>query len=118
MGVVATPAQETIVWGSHFARIVPERFCVEFGRVANRDEFTPDRWPLFDDAKYADGWRPCLLHLPGDPGMVGVRHISTLRPLTADQYADAEAVGWDTGRMEPKLLIAVFTDPAWEGDRS
>lgn len=125
----ATAAQQTIVWGSHFVRHVPERFCAEFGRVLTPDEITgPGERSNFDAWMAADtytlGERYVEVNAPDRPEPVRMLvNICELVPLTVEHYNLARDAGWvmsDIGATPEgrAALVAIWTDPRWEGDRS
>jgi hypothetical protein len=114
----ATPSQQTITWGSKFARIDHAGFGVEFGEVCD------EAAALLAGAhhEHRSGIRFAVCYTKGRPGgFVALRHITTLVPLTDDQFETARSAGWDATRCprpDPHgTLAAVFTDPRWEGDR-
>lgn len=114
------PAQHAIGWGDHFARIDRAACAVEFGRVVTEDVLEAEPWA---DSGYDNGWREVVI-----AGHDGSRrrqrvHVSGLSPLTAEQYETASAAGFSTGELGRtsggrRVLVAVFTDPRWEGDRT
>lgn len=133
----ATPAQNTIVWGSYFARLLPERQTVEFGSIPTWDEmltlpweiagpFTdPDKWAIGDDL-YARGFRLSRTYDKTYPEgrWSTLINITAIVPITAHHFDTARDLRWDLAEANPTdpdhmaLMRAVFTDPAWEGDRS
>lgn len=117
-----TPVQQGIVWGSKFARPVPDQCCIEFGEVLIPGEtIGQQRVAAFDG--YEAGHRPSKVYTRRRPEYLPtVRHIGDLAPLTDQQFAIAAAAGWDANRLAltPEgrgVIRAVFTDPAWEGER-
>lgn len=118
-----TPLQETIVWGTYFARPDFEARIVEFGQVANSARADSGLWFMFDSDRYNAGWRVATVYVGTREERVTARHISALVPLTQEEFETAQSFGFDTSKMGATpagraALTAVFTDPRWEGDRT
>ena len=117
---VAPTAQAAIGFGSKACRRDTEGCCIEFVDIPDADEarrlLGHDGFMEFGSF-HAQGIVFARCYTPADPdGRWGIRHITTLNPLTEAQFDTARRDGWEIN--DANLRRAVFTDPRWEGDRS
>lgn len=128
--MATAPASQTgIVWGSFFARKIPELQTVVFGAIPTFEEFIrlegQARAEEWAEGPYARGRRFARCYSTLEPdGEWGSTHIADMVPITAEQFETARRLGWylaDVGPDDPDgmaLVRAVHTNPQWEGDRS
>lgn len=116
----APPSQTGIGFGSKACRRDNENSCIEFLDIPTFEEFgriVGEEAALSFGAIYTCGVRFARCYSPRNPdGEWGVRHITTLNPLTGAQFATARNDGWEIN--DSNLRRAVFCEPRWEGDRS
>lgn len=118
--VAAPAAQAAIGFGSKACRRDTEGCCIEFVDIPGYPEMQRllghDGFMEFGSL-HVQGIFLARCYTPADPdGRWGIRHITTLNPLTEAQFDTARSDGWEIN--DTNLRRAVFTNPQWEGDRS
>lgn len=103
-----TKEQRTITWGSHFLHPHPRLGLLIFGHTQTEDQLVADERSCGADEEEAEatlrtirnsherGYRFGRHYSTVEPeGELGSTHISRCWPLTAEQFRQAQELGWD-----------------------